>query len=160
MTTVATANFVAEAVTRTGHLTFNAPPTKVFPLFTPEGERHWAAGWNPEILYPRGSDAQEGMLFRTHDHGGTLWWLTRYAPKAFSVGYHFVAPDGLARHIEVRCRAAGTGTEVEVTDTFIGLSDHGNEFVRSLDEKAYSEKMAHWHQAIARYLATGESPAR
>src|SRR5512135_1664224 len=44
--------FAAATVTRTGHLTFDAPVEKVFPLFTPLGERNWAPGWNPEILYP------------------------------------------------------------------------------------------------------------
>ncbi len=155
-----TPQFHAERVVRIGHFFLDTSPAKVFPLFTPLGELHWAAGWNPEILYPADGHPVEGLLFRTSDHGGMYWWLTRYDPTKHTIEYHAVAPEGLARNIRVECRAAGSGTEVTVTDSYIGLSEHGNMFIRSLDEAAYARKMKGWEEPISRYLKTGEEPKR
>ena len=71
---------------------------------------------------------------------------------------HVVAPAGLARNIKVQCKAAGNRTEVTVTDAYIGLSEHGNMFVRSLDDAAYIKKMEGWRVPIEHYLKTGEAP--
>ena len=145
-------DFHAERVVRTGHLSFDAPVDRVFPLFTPLGELHWAKGWNPKLLYPADGHPVEGLLFYTEDHDGTWWWLTRYDPARHTVEYHVVAPAGLARNIKVECATSGSGTAVTVTDTYIGLNEHGNEFVRSLDEAAFAKKMKGWEDPIRRYL--------
>lgn len=155
-----TPQFRAERVVRTGHFTLDTSPAKAFPLFTPLGELHWAAGWNPEVLYPADGHPVEGLLFRTSDHGGMYWWLTRYEPSKNTIEYHAVVPDGFARNIRVECNAAGRRTEVTVTDTYIGLSEHGNAFVRSIDEESYAQKMKGWEEPISRYLKTGEEPKK
>jgi hypothetical protein len=52
---------------RTFHL--DAPLARVFPLFTANGERGWAPGWEPRIL----SGAEErGSAFITKAHDGGL----------------------------------------------------------------------------------------
>ncbi len=152
------AGFNSGRVVRTGRFTVDTSPDKAFPLFTPLGEKHWAKGWNPEVLYPADGHPVEGLLFRTNDHGGMYWWMTKYEPEKHAVEYHAIVPGGFGRNIRVECKAAGKGTEVVVTDTYIGLSEHGNEFVRSLDEAAYQEKMKGWEEPISRYLKTGEEP--
>lgn len=145
-------NFTAERVVRTARLSFDAPVDRVFPLFTPLGELHWAKNWNPKILYPADGHPVEGLFFYTPEHEGTWWWLTRYDPTSHTVEYHVVAPAGLARNIKVQCASSGGRTEVTVTDTYIGLNEHGNEFVRSLDEASYAQKMKGWEEPIRRYL--------
>ena len=150
----------AERAVRTGHFTVDAIPEKVFPLFTPLGELHWAAGWKPEVLYPADGHPVEGLLFRTPDHGGMYWWLTRYEPEKQTIEYHAIVPDGFARNIRVQCKSAAGRTEVTVTDTYIGLSEHGNHFIESLDEAMYQKKMKGWEEPITRYLKTGEGPKK
>jgi hypothetical protein len=152
--------FHAERAVRTGRFTVEGAPDKVFPLFTPLGELHWAVGWKPEVLYPADGHPVEGLLFRTPDHGGMYWWLTRYQPEKQTIEYHAIVPGGFARNIRVECKAAGERTEVTVTDTYIGLSDHGNHFIESLDETAYQKKMKGWEEPINRYLKTGEEPQK
>jgi hypothetical protein len=153
--------FQAEAVTRTGHLQFEAPIATVFPLFTPLGEKHWAKGWNPEILFPPDRDVAEGMVFRTQEGVEHVWTVTRYDPAKHTVAYNIVAHGMLVRQIEVRCRAAGANrTEVAVTDSYVGLSAQGNSFVEGLTESAYAAKMAHWREAIGEYLAGAAKSAR
>ncbi len=150
--------FHAERVVRSGRFHVDTTPEKAFPLFTPLGEKHWAHGWNPELLYPADGHPVEGLLFRTSDHGGMYWWLTRYEPERHAIEYHAIVPDEFARNIRVECKPAARGTDVMVTDTYIGLSEHGNEFIRSFDEAAYARKMKGWEEPISRYLKTGEEP--
>ncbi len=153
--------FRATAVTRTGHLQFPAAIDVVFPLFTPLGERHWAQGWDPEIVYPKDVDVAAGMVFRTQGEGVEhVWTVTRYDPAAHTVAYNVVGIGMAVRQIEVRCRPVGANrTEVTVTDSYIGLSPEGNALVEKLGEAAYAKKMAQWQQNIDAYLATVASPA-
>ncbi len=150
--------FRAERVVRTGHFSLDTSPDTAFPLFTPLGEKHWATGWNPKMFYPADGHPVEGLLFRTNDHSGMYWWLTRYEPGKHVIEYHAVVPEGFGRKIRVECKLAGNLTEVVVTDTYIGLSEHGNQFIRSLDEASYARKMKGWEEPISRYLKTGEEP--
>ena len=149
------ASFRAAAVTRTGHLDFDGDIERVFPLFTPLGERVWAKGWNPEVLFPLDRDVAEGMVFRTRDQEGRLltWTVTRYDPADHAVAYNVVAPEFVVRKLQVSCRALRARTEVEVIDSYVGLSEHGNEFVERLTEASYAAKMAQWKEAIGGYLS-------
>jgi len=147
---------VSKGVTRSGRLAFDAPVAVVFPLFTPLGEKHWAKGWDPEILYPREREVAEGMVFRTLEGESVehLWTVTRYEPKNYVIAYNVVAPGVMVRRIEVRCRAAGANrTEVMMNDSYVGLSEEGNSVVEGLTESAYAGKMKHWQEAIGGYLA-------
>ena len=152
--------FHAERAVRTAQFTLDTTPAKAFPLFTPLGELHWAARWDPTVLYPADGRPVEGLLFRTTDHGGMYWWLTHYEPEKHVIEYHAIVPDGFGRNIRVECKPAGSGTEVKVTDTYIGLSEHGNQFIRSLDEAAFARKIKGWEEPIRRYLKTGEEPKK
>ncbi len=148
--------FRASAVTRTGFLEFEAPIATMFPLFTAEGERVWAKGWSPKILYPLDRDVAEGQVFQTCDDAKRLltWTMFRYDEPHHAVGYDVFAPDYLVRRIEVRCREAGPSrTQVEVTDSYVGLSPEGNEFVHQLTEGNYAIKMANWKEWIGAYLS-------
>jgi hypothetical protein len=39
-------------VLRTTQITVGLPPEQAMALFTPEGERRWAEGWDPHYLEP------------------------------------------------------------------------------------------------------------
>jgi hypothetical protein len=146
--------FQGKAVSRTGHLQFDAGVEIVFPLFTPLGEKHWAKGWDPVIVYPPDRDVAEGMVFRTQDGVEHVWTVIHYDPANHAVAYNVVAHEMMVRNIKVRCRPAGTArTEVEVTDSYVGLSPQGNAFVERLTEAAYEKKMAGWKESIGGYLA-------
>jgi hypothetical protein len=153
--------FRAAAVTRTGHLQFDAGVETVFPLFTPLGEKHWAKGWDPEILFPKDRDVAQGMVFRTREGVEHVWTLVRYDAANTTVAYNVVAEGVLVRQIQVRCHANGPArTEVEVNDSYISLSADGNAFIERLTEAAYEKKMAIWKEAIGGYLAGIAKPAK
>jgi len=65
------------------------------------------------------------------------------------------------RNIQVRCRPAGPSrTEVEVTDSYVGLSPQGNQFIEQLTEAAYKQKMAGWQERIGDHLSGAANIAR
>jgi hypothetical protein len=155
-------NFQAAAVTRTGRLEFDGSLDKVFYLFTPIGERNWAKGWDPEVFFPLDREVAEGMVFRTRDQDGRVltWTMTRYDSANHRVAYNVVTPDFLVRKLEIRCLLSEAARiEVEVTDSYVGLSAHGNEFVERLTEASYAAKMATWKEGIGGYLAGTTKPS-
>ncbi len=149
--------FRAKAVTHRATITLAGPIGDVFSLFTPLGEKHWAPGWDPEILYPADREIAENMLFRTRDEGETYWVVTRLEEGRHAVAYQNFAPDYLANTVKVSCRpVASEQTEVTVEYRYVGLSERGNRFVQNMDAPAYAAKMAHWTEVINHYLRTGK----
>ncbi|MGI9104043.1 MAG: hypothetical protein ACR2IF_16505 [Terriglobales bacterium] len=149
--------FQGKAVTRTGVIRLHGGIDKVFPLFGPIEEKHWAAGWEPRVVYFAGpGEVAEGMVFITGDNGETTWVLSHYDPAGHAIAYYNVTPAYQLRKIEIRCRPLpGEVTEATVTYTHVGLSDRGNQDVEHMNEAAYAEKMASWEKAINHYLKTG-----
>ena len=134
---------------RIGHFHLAAPPARVLPLFTAEGERSWALGWEPEQL-----SEQRGSVFRTR-HGGreTTWVVTEYQPAEGRASYARLAVGSNMGLVEVRCRAADGGTEVSVRYTLTGLNAAGREEVRAFLEPAhYAAMMEEWRQATSAAL--------
>src|SRR5262249_29173387 len=82
----------AAPASRLGVFHLDAPPARVFPLFTAEGERSWAPGWEPEML---SGDRERGSVFRTRSHGREVTWIvTGYEPDACRASYARLV-DGL-----------------------------------------------------------------
>ncbi len=139
---------------RVGSFHLDAPLAQVFPLFTAEGERAWAAGWEPEVL----SGAEErGSAFRTHGHDGreTTWIVIDYRPADGRVSYARLAKDSNIGLVDVVCsEAASGGTDVRVRYTLTGLSSPGRKFVREfLTEDHYRAMMEEWRSATSAALA-------
>ena len=72
--------FVAQHFTRTRDIHLYASPGRVFPLFDPLGEKQWAAGWEPEIIYPTSGEVEVGMVFTTgsHDEVQAIWTILAF----------------------------------------------------------------------------------
>lgn len=135
---------------RSFHL--DAPPARVFPLFTAEGERAWAPGWEPEVL---SGDTARGSAFRT-GHGGrrTTWIVTDYRPEEGRVSYARLAQDSNIGLVDVVCTPAAGGTTVSVRYTLTGLNEQGEAFVREfLDAAHYTRMIEEWRAATAAALA-------
>lgn len=135
---------------RSFHL--DAPPARVFPLFTAAGERAWAPGWEPEML---SGDTARGSAFRTA-HGGrsTTWIVTDYRPDQGRASYARLAQDSNIGLVDVVCTAAGGGTEVSVRYTLTALSAGGEAYVREfLAPERYSAMIEEWRAATSAALA-------
>jgi hypothetical protein len=136
---------------RSFHL--DAPRSRVFPLFTAEGERAWAPGWNPEIL----SGAEErGSAFRTKHEDGqeTVWVVTEYKPQDGRVSYARAALWSNIGLVDVVCTDSPTGgTDVSVRYTLTALSEPGRTFVNHfLASEHYSQMIEEWRTAATQAL--------
>ncbi len=138
-----------QSQTRSFHVA--APCRLAMPLFTAEGERAWAPGWEPEIL---SGDGGRGSVFRTHAHGReTVWVVTDYQPEQGRASYARLAQGSNMGLVDVRCEDAPGGSAVSVTYTLTGISPEGRAFVAEfMDAQAYTDFIREWEQAIAAHL--------
>jgi hypothetical protein len=142
-------DFRAERMVRTHHFELPVAPGEALQYFTPEGERAWAAGWEPRYLHPADGRTTAGMVFTT-GHGGeeTLWTMTRHEPEAGLVEYLRVTPGSRMGSVRVQCSEAAHGTCVTVTYALTALTPGGNDTLRALDACAYEAFIASWRSAI------------
>lgn len=143
--------FAAEHVVRSHALVVALPAGEAFALFEPEGERAWAAGWDPRYLHPADGRAEAGMVFTTA-HGGeaTIWTLVRHEPRAGLVEYVRTTPGSRTGTVLVQCaRLDAARTRVTVIYALTALSEHGNAVLRAFDEAAYRAYIDSWERAIA-----------
>jgi Polyketide cyclase / dehydrase and lipid transport len=136
---------------QTFHL--EAPLARVFPLFTAEGERAWAPGWEPRILSGTG---QRGSVFMTTAHtGGTVTWIvTDYRPAEGRVSYARLVQDSNIGIVDVNCtELAGGGTDISVRYTLTAVSEAGKSFVAEfLSAQHYRTMIDEWRVATSKAL--------
>jgi hypothetical protein len=139
-------SFEALSKTFTGEFPVQAPMERVFPLFSPLGEREWAPGWAPELLFPAGAEWAEEMIFRTlEETGEAVWIVTGLDLNEHRVVYHRVEPGRYVARVEVQCRSVSNRrTSVRTTYRFVGLSGRGNEEIEAMTQAAYDAKMERW----------------
>jgi hypothetical protein len=135
----------------------NAAVERVFSLFTAEGERKWARGWEPVIL---SGAVERGSAFVTRAHSGieTTWIVADYRPAEGRVSYARLAQGSNIGLVDVTCTAAeGGGTVVSVRYTLTGVSEQGRAFVREFLEPAhYARMIDEWHVATSAALTRTE----
>ena len=150
-----TASFTPKIIMMRGRVNIEGEIGKLFPLFSPKGERKWVPEWDPEQLYPVGSDWEEGQIFRTlEDTGEAVWIVSRLDRGAHRVAYYRVEPAWFVVHISIDCRQIDTKTtEATVTYSFIGLSEEGNREIAAMSSTDYEAKMEQWGEWIGEYLA-------
>jgi hypothetical protein len=124
------------------------PVDRVMPLFTPEGERAWAPGWDPS--YPAGltgDGADTGTVFLT-EHGATTIWAV--VERTYdTVRYARVTPGRWAGLVEVRCRPDGPeATCAEVTYDLTALTDEGEAALQEF-AAGYDDYLGEWEKALS-----------
>lgn len=150
--------FVPVHVERSGVLRLDLPLAQAFPLLTPEGERLWVEGWDPEYLHPqaRPDAPSAGTVFRTR-HGGeeTLWLVLAFDTAAGVVDYVRVTPGSRIGTVTVRARATGEGSsEAEMTYRMTALSPEGNRKLQEMTPEGFRAMLGRWEAAI-RAATTG-----
>lgn len=148
--------FTPAHATRSATIHLHAPPDRVFPLFTPEGERLWVPGWNPRHLWPADGATQVGMTFLTeHEGRETTWMVAEFDPGRRAV-YTRVTAALSAVRVEVRCEQDGDGTTATIRYDYVGLTPAGNASIEQMTETRYGEFIGEWEGAINAYLAPDE----
>jgi hypothetical protein len=149
-------DFIAERAERSHSFVVALPLAEAFELFTPEGERAWAQGWDPRYMYPADGRTEQGMVFvTTHNGETTIWTMVRHDRPGGIVEYLRTTPGSRVASVLVQCTATDAArTRVTVVYRFTGLSEAGNEYVRSMDEAHYRVFIDGWGTAIATAQAT------
>jgi hypothetical protein len=135
---------------------------QVFPLFTPLGEKQWAEGWDPQVIYPESGQPEIGAVFTTQHHDGgkgetATWIVVDYAPEQGRIAYARVAPTSHAALLTVQCAKVPDGsTSANVSYSLTALGEAGNAFLAHLDEAHYRQWMSSWQDAINHYLQHGK----
>ena len=153
-------SFTAQRVSHTRTIRLAASPSQVFPLFEPIGEKAWAEGWEPQMLFPADGMAAIGAVFtiRHEAESESIWTMPVYDQTAFHLAYLQVTPGSRVGHIDIHCQEAPGGTtDASVTYTFTALNAQGNEYTAKFTEAHYQAMMAMWERAINFYLAHGHA---
>ena len=152
-----TAAMPSAPASRAGSFHLDAPPARVFPLFSAEGERAWAPGWEPEMLSGAG---ERGSVFRTRIHGrDVVWIVTAYEPDAGRVSYARLVDGANMGLVDVACTADGDGTQVTVRYTLTPIAAAGEEQVAHLlDASHYAEFLDDWRRAVGAALQRAAGP--
>jgi hypothetical protein len=127
---------------------------RVFPLFSPEGERSWVPGWSPEIL---SGDGERGSVFRTCSGDGrtTTWICCRFDVLTSQASYARLTEGSNIGLVDVECVAIAPAlTRVKVTYTLTSLGEEGDEFVREFLEKAsYTTFIEEWKLLLDNFFS-------
>ncbi len=153
--------FTAQRISKTATITLKAPLDKVFPLFGPIREKEWAAGWEPQVLYPDTGTVEEHMVFKTPSHGHHeseyIWTVSKYEPAQGLIEYMVHTPERLW-WITIQCQVdiPYETTKAEITYTYTGLTEIGNAINERALRSMYAHDLKDWEKAINTYLETGK----
>src|SRR5512143_1380955 len=107
-----------------------AAPDAVFPLLCPVREAEWIRGWDPSLVVSVSGLAERDCVFTTEaEPVDATWYVTRHEPGAWFVEMIKITPEVTACRLTIQLRAAGAGSEADVTYTHTSLGPRGDEFV-------------------------------
>jgi uncharacterized lipoprotein YajG len=149
-------DFKAEQYVQSASIELKGNIEQVFPLFTPLGEKKWAEGWNPNLIFPSSGEMQEGLIFQTpdHVHGAPrmTWVVSRYSVRDHQIQYIISSAVRVAI-ISVTCTTSGKdSTNATISYSLTGLSAEGNELSHHLIGKIFATNLKDWETAINSYL--------
>jgi hypothetical protein len=124
----------------TGTFTLPAPIERVMPLFTAEGERSWAPGWDP-VWADDEHQHEVGEVWTTQGPPVTHWVTVDASPT--SVRYSRVAPGDSAGLVTVTCATSPDGTTVTAAYDLTALSPDGASRLEHF-QAGYDDMLAHW----------------
>jgi hypothetical protein len=145
--------------TRTAAITLNGEVGKVFPLFGPFEEKKWARGWDPQLV-SAGATLQDTVFTFSHDGLTATWIIAEWDEARHAVTYAVLTPNDRAMTIRIVCSAVESSsrpqTRVQVTYTFVSLSDQGKKALAEFAGSDFQKRILHWQHAINHYLETGK----
>ena len=148
--------FVSRVVSHSEEFLLERDIASVFPLFSPEGEKLWAPGWDyTNLLGSKELQRDDVFLTDSHDHKSTqaIWIVADYDPVKHHVSYYKVEPGEKVGKVVVECfEQTDKSTLVKVTYKYIGLSDSGNQFVSGFTKETYKEFIDEWRSLLLHYF--------
>lgn len=127
-------------------------PVDAWALFTPSGERRWAAGWDPWFPAPAEDETEPGTVFETKHPHTTTWIVVARVPHR-AITYSSVSDAGRAGLVHVDCQPNPDGTTVAtVVYDITALNEPGAAWLSEF-AAGYPNYLEHWQDAIRDALA-------
>ena len=134
----------------------NVPIADIFPLFSPEGEKHWVPGWDyKNVMGTTELSDDYVFLTKTHDHGTSdaIWIVKKYDPKLHFVQFYKIEPGEKIGVVTVKCtELEASKTMIRVTYKYLALSKGGEEFITVFNESTYEEFIDEWQKLLTNYF--------
>jgi len=131
-------------------LDFDAPLTRVMPLFGMFEEKRWDSSWMPRAVRPDEEGQQRpGVVFTTGEGAhAAVWVLTDYDIASGLIRY-VVMRDSALTELRIQGNASGADrTRVTVTYRITALSDEGAAYVEHF-ESDFPHQGPHWQAAVS-----------
>jgi hypothetical protein len=154
LTSSALAQRDAEQVSRTGSFDLPCSADTAFPLFSPEGERHWVQGWDPRAVFPDKIAFSVDTVFREgQGDKEAVWTILDADSRTHRAEYVRLAPAGHTAHIVVKVGPqAPERSHVVVSYTVTAFGENADALLDGFSESAFAAKMRAWQQQITTYL--------
>ena len=140
----------ARQVARDGSFDLDTPADRALQFFTPEGERSWVPGWNPQAGYPTQSAVafQTNAVFRVDDDTErSLWTILEADLQRHVAEYLYVVEGQRISRVRVQIEAVNDNhSRVHVHYVHTAISEKGQEFVASVTPEAFAQKMLDWRR--------------
>ena len=145
-----------KSITHTKAFKMNVPIADIFPLFSPEGEKHWVPGWD-YINVMGTTELSDDYVFltKTHDHGTSdaIWIVKKYDPNLHFVQFYKIEPGEKIGVVTVKCtELEASKTMIRVTYKYLALSKNGEEFITVFNESTYEEFIDEWQKLLTNYF--------
>jgi hypothetical protein len=160
MSDTTAARFQAEQIVAWGAFELPCAAADALDFFTPEGERDWVPGWNPQPIYPGRIVLERDTVFRTDDEDGPVVWTILDVDREHGqVEYAYVAADVRAARVHVAVSPVEPGrSRVHVTYVVTTLGERGRKYVQLFGEESFRAKMQQWRTWVTAYLKRRGDP--
>jgi hypothetical protein len=139
---------------QTGTFEVGLPASEAISLFTPEGERPWAPGWDPHYAAGEMSESPGTAFTTAHRDVVTYWVILEIDRDSHSSSYVRITPGGLSGTVAVQCTDIIEGrSEATVTYDMTLLEGSDPAHMDHFEPGAYREMMKEWSTLVADYLA-------
>lgn len=145
---------MSRTVLRTIQITVGLTADRAVALFTPEGERRWADGWNPHYPEPDRREGAGAVFITRHGDQETTWIMVDHGPE--KVRYARVTKGMTAGTVAVDVVGSREhSTEVRVTYDLTSLTSAGERWLDDFDSH-YESAIGSWATEIAAALRRGD----
>jgi hypothetical protein len=143
--------------TRSATMRLRSDPENVFPLLCPVRESEWIETWQCAMVHTESGRAELDCIFKTafpSDGPEDVWVVSRYEPPR---RIEFVRVNPLrVMHYTIALQPLAPGeSEATWTQVLTGLNAEGDRFIQSMDDAAFSDRMAALEGMLNHYLKTG-----
>ncbi len=145
-----------KCVSHTKTFEITQPVDKMFPLFTPEGEKLWVPDWD-YVNIMGSTELCENYVFMTDSHAHktsrSIWIVKKYDPELHYVQYYKIEPMDKIGVVTVECTDIGSDrTRVKVTYKYVALSTEGEKFLSEFSYSVYEDYICNWKKLLMNYF--------